>query len=139
VSIQCQSGVPQGSHLGPIFFIFYINGALDIFENVSVLGYPDDLKLFMTIRCVGDCQLFQRDLDRLGEWCRSNKFDLNAGKCKSISFRRNMQPIEFVYSINGTVLERVDEIKDLGVIMDEKMSFCLISRQLSPNHREWWV
>jgi hypothetical protein len=77
----------------------------------------------MTIKCVEDCQLFQKDLDRLSEWRRSNKFDLNAGKCKSISFRRNMRPIEFVYSINGTALERVDEIKDLGVIMDGKMSF----------------
>jgi hypothetical protein len=47
-SIQCHSGVSQRSHLGPIFFILDINGALDIFENVSVLGYADDLKLFMT-------------------------------------------------------------------------------------------
>jgi hypothetical protein len=77
--------------------------------------------------------LFQRDLDRLSEWCRSNKFDLNAGKCKSISIRPNMRPIEFVYSINGTALERVDVIKDLGVIMEGKTSFFL----LSPNHREW--
>jgi hypothetical protein len=100
-----------------------IYGALVLFKNVSVLRYADDLKLFMTIKCIGNCQLFQRVLDRLGEWCRSNNFDLNAGKCKSISYRRNMWPIEFVYSINGTALERVDEIKDLGVIMDEKMSF----------------
>jgi hypothetical protein len=93
------------------------------FENVSVLGYADDLKLFMTIKCIKDCQLFQRDPDHLGEWCRSNRFDLNAGKCKSISSRRNMRPIEFVYSNNGTALERVDEIKDLGVIMDGRISF----------------
>jgi hypothetical protein len=53
--------------------------------------------------CIGDYQLFQKDLDRLGEWCRSNKFDMNA--------------------INGTALERVDEIKDLGVIIDERMLF----------------
>jgi hypothetical protein len=49
-SIQCHSGVLQGSHLGPIFFILDINAALDIFENVSVLGYADDLKLFKTIK-----------------------------------------------------------------------------------------
>jgi hypothetical protein len=138
-SIQCHSGVPQRSHLGPIFFILDMTTVLDIFENVSMLGYADDLKLFMTIKCVRNCQLFQRDLDRLGEWCRSNKFDLNAGKCKSISFRRNMRPIELVYLINGTTLERADEIKELGKIMDEKITFCLISRQLSPNHREFWV
>jgi hypothetical protein len=98
-------------------------GALDLFENESVLGYADDLKLFMKLKCIGDCQLFQRDLDRLGEWCRSNKFGLNADKCKSISFRRDMRPIEFVYSFNWTALERVDEMKDLGVIMDGRMSF----------------
>jgi hypothetical protein len=90
---------------------------------VSVLGYADDLKLFMTMKCIGDCQLFQRDLDRLGEWCLSNKFDIKACKCKSIFYRRNIRPIEFVYSINGAALKRIDEIKDLGVIMDGKMSF----------------
>jgi hypothetical protein len=83
-SIQCHSGVLHSS--------FWI---LNLFENVSVLGYADDRKLFMTIKCIGDCQLFQRDLDSLGEWCRSNKFDLNAGNRKSISFHGNMRPIEF--------------------------------------------
>jgi hypothetical protein len=100
--------------------ILDINGTFDLFENVIVLGYADDLKLLKTIKCIEDCQLF---LDRLDGWCRSNKFDLNAGKCKSISFCRNMRPIEFLYSINGTALERVDEIKDHEAIMDDRMSF----------------
>jgi hypothetical protein len=67
-SIQCLSGVPQASDLGPIFFILDINGALDIFKNVSVLGYANDLKLFMTKKCIGGCRLFQRHLYRLGEF-----------------------------------------------------------------------
>jgi hypothetical protein len=53
-SIQYHSGVPQGIHLGTILFI---NGALDLFENMSVLRYADDLKNFMTIKCIRDCQL----------------------------------------------------------------------------------
>jgi hypothetical protein len=68
----------------------------------------------MTTKCIGDCQLFQIDLDRLGEWCCSIRFVLTAGKCKSISFHRN-----------GTALERFDEIKDLGVIMNGRMSFLI--------------
>jgi hypothetical protein len=50
-------------------------------------------------------------------------FDLNAGKCKSISFHRNMRPILFLYSIDGTAFEKVDEIKDLRVIIDARMLF----------------
>jgi hypothetical protein len=53
-SIQCHSGVPQGSDLELIFFILDINRALDLFESVSLLGYAGDLKLFITIKCIGD-------------------------------------------------------------------------------------
>jgi hypothetical protein len=86
--IQCNSGVTQRSHLGPKFFILDINGALYLFENVSLFGYTNDLKLLMTIKCIGDCQLFQRDLDRLDEWCSSNKFGLNASAATLNSFIR---------------------------------------------------
>jgi hypothetical protein len=51
----------------------------------------------------------------LGEWCRGGKIDILPPE----------HAIEFVYSINGTALERVDEIEDLGVIMDGRMPFLL--------------
>jgi hypothetical protein len=56
--IYCHSGVPPGSHLGPLFFIADINDMLDISENVRVLAYANDL-----------------DLNRLQGWCREKKFD----------------------------------------------------------------
>jgi hypothetical protein len=90
-SIQCHFGIPQGNHLGPIFFILDINGASDLFENVSVLGYADNLKLFMTINASGTASCSRASFER------SNKFDRNARKCKLIFFLRNMRPIQFVY------------------------------------------
>jgi hypothetical protein len=47
-TIYCHSGVSQECHLGPLFFIADINDVLDIFENVMVLVYADDLKLYMS-------------------------------------------------------------------------------------------
>jgi hypothetical protein len=54
---------------------------LDIFENVRVLAYDDDLKLYMRVSSTDDCRLFQQDLDHLQGWCCEKKYDLNAGKC----------------------------------------------------------
>jgi hypothetical protein len=80
--------VSQGSHLGPLFFKADINEVLDMFE--LVLAYADDLKLYMRVSSTDNCRLFQQNLDRLqGLYCKK-KYDLNAGKCKSISFSRSV-------------------------------------------------
>jgi hypothetical protein len=53
--VYCHSGVPQGSHLEPLFFIDDVDEVLHIFEHVSAMGFADDLKLYMTINNVEDC------------------------------------------------------------------------------------
>jgi hypothetical protein len=73
--------VPQGSHLGPLFFIADIKDVLVIFENVRVLPEAK-----MCVSSSDDCRLFQQEWDRLQGWCCEKKYDLNAGKCKPISF-----------------------------------------------------
>jgi hypothetical protein len=77
---------------------------LDIFENVRVLAYADDLKLYIRVSSTDDCRLFQQDLDRLKGWCREQKYDLNAGKCKSISFSRGTKRVMFQCVIDDLVL-----------------------------------
>jgi hypothetical protein len=67
--------------------------------------------------------MFQQDLDRLQGWCCEKKYDLNAGKCKSISFFRGSKPMMFKYVIGDSDLERFDVINDLGVLIDSRMTF----------------
>jgi hypothetical protein len=118
-TIHCHYGVSQGSHLDPFFFIADINKVLGIFEHPNVLGFADDLKLYMMVVTVENCHRFQSDLDDLNEWCLVNKFDLNVEKYKSILFCRNMRPIQFDYRIGENALERVEEIKVLNVFLDD--------------------
>jgi hypothetical protein len=66
---------------------------------------------------------FQQDLDRLQGWCREKKYDLNAGRCKSISFSRGSKPVLFQYVIGDSDLQRVDVINDLDVLVDSRMTF----------------
>ena len=58
------SGVPQGSHLGPLFFIVYINKIRSCFQHCNILLYADDLKIFNRIHSISDCMNVQADLNR---------------------------------------------------------------------------
>jgi hypothetical protein len=74
----------------------------------------------MHVGSTDDCRLFQQDLDRLQGWC-CEKYDLSAGKGKSISFSRGSSPVMFQYVIGDSDFERVDVIN--GVLVDSRMTF----------------
>lgn len=117
------SGVPQGSHLGPILFLLFINDISIIFDNIHFLLFADDLKMFRSIENSSNCLTLQRNLNKLYEWCIVNKLHLNVNKCQTISFHRSKTPLLFDYSINNATLKRVLEFNDLGVIFDSKLRF----------------
>jgi hypothetical protein len=95
-----------------------------------------DIILNITVEAVEDCQRFQSDLDRLNEGSLVNKFDLNAEKCEAISFLRNVGAVQFDYRISGSALGRVEEIKDLGVLLDSRMTYlCHIEAVISKSTR----
>lgn len=116
------SGIPQGSHLGPLIFVLYFNDVLLATEGPR-LSYADDLKLFLRIRSIEDCYFLQRQLNCFTNWCSLNRMDVNPAKCTVISFSRKKQTILFDYVLLGTQIERVSQVKDLGVILDSQLSF----------------
>lgn len=120
--VQVGSGVPQGSHLGPLLFIIFIN---DLIEKLSCscLLYADDLKVYNVISQTSDCLALQKDLDIVSEWCKVNHMHLNINKCSIITFTNKKHKIIHTYTIEGETLKRLFIVKDLGIYFDEKLSF----------------
>lgn len=121
-AINVTSGVPQGSHLGPILFLLYINDLVQVIENASILLYADDVKLFYSSNFPNN--MLQLDLNNLVSWCNLNGMKLNIKKCKHMTFARKSL-FHSVYSISNCPLETVTNINDLGILMDSKLRFDL--------------
>nr|CAH7718732.1 unnamed protein product [Callosobruchus chinensis] len=117
-----KSGVPQGSNLGPLLFILFID---DIAESVNCdrLLFADDLKIFATVSSREDCDALQQEIQSIEKWCRNNQLFLNPSKCKILSFTRKKRILLYDYRIGDTILARCESNKDLGVIYDTKLTF----------------
>ena len=118
------SGVPQGTVLGPLFFLIYIN---DISKNLSVGTkirlFADDSLLYRTIRSAKDCEILQKDLNTLQQWEKLWKMEFHPGKCYLLQISNKKNPVNFVYNIHDTALTKVDSAKYLGVIIDSKLNW----------------
>ena len=113
------SGVPQGSVLGPILFLIYIND-LDDSITSNVLKFADDTKLFRKVNTDGDKQHLQNDLDRLVKWSEKWQMLFNFGKCKCLhTGHRNLN---VNYKMGDTVLGTTVKEKDLGVTISADMN-----------------
>lgn len=117
------SGVPQGSHLGPLLFNIYLHDISACFMHAKVLMYADDKKIYMPIHCPADCYRLQADLDRLSAYCVRNRLELNVDKCQTISFTRKRYSILHNYNLNGVMIPRVYLVRDLGVMLDNKLLY----------------
>ena len=130
------SGVPQGSHLGPVLFLLFINDLPGVVKHSVCLLFADDLKIFRSISSKNDCQLLQSDLNAVSIWCKNNHLTLNIKKCQCMTFCRSSVKFSFQYNIDLVELIKIDSVKDLGVLFDSKLTFCqhidyIISKSLA--------
>ena len=118
------SGVPQGSLLGPLMFVIFINDLPDALNGeVNTALYADDSKVFGAVKCVHDCEVVQAALSNMDEWTRYNNIQFNISKCKALTVTRKKQPVHYNYTLNNVQLTRVAEENDLGIIVTSTLSW----------------
>ena len=99
--VRVTSGVPQGSVLGPLLFLAYVN---DIGRNIesNIRLFADDCVIYREILTKEDMITLQRDVDRLGEWAVDNAMKINLSKSKALCFTRARAKDPLKYSLLGT-------------------------------------
>ncbi len=121
------SGIPQGSILGPLLFIIYINDLPEVCDkNSDIFLYADDAKIYKHIKSFEDHNILQDNITNVQLWMDKWLMELNVDKCKVVSFGRHINE-NWNYHLNNNGididLERLDKIKDLGVNFDSLLTF----------------
>ena len=119
------SGVPQGSVLGPLLFIIYIN---DLCEDLHYTGklYADDTKVISAINTLYDSQLLQADLNKINEWSMKWLVQLNREKCIVMHLGYHNQKYEYYINDESRMpclIQKSDFEKDLGVMIQSDLKW----------------
>jgi ribonucleases P/MRP protein subunit RPP40 len=109
------SGVPQGSVLGPLLFLIYVND-LDVDVFSKLLKFADDTKLGRGISSENDVKILREDLTKIFQWSIDWQMTFNTEKCTVIHMGKNNKEAE--YKMGGNVLKKSKKERDLGVIID---------------------
>ena len=111
-----KSGVPQGTVMGPILFLLFINDLPSVVDpETQVHLFADDCLIYRSIKSVHDQVQLQRDLDALQLWGDLWEMSFNASKCNIMSLSSSETPLVKFYELSRTVLQQVDCATYLGI------------------------
>ena len=122
-SISC--GVPQGSILGPLLFILYINDISNISHLMHTIPFADDTTILIKSDTASTAIIsMNRELEKLSIWLTANKLSLNISKTHYMVFDRGKEKTDqYSLFLNNILIDRVKYTKFLGVIIDEKLNW----------------
>ena len=136
---EVTSGIPQGSIVGPLMFIIFINDLPDTVTS-RVYMFADDTKLFKIVKENEDREILQRDLEKLTEWTNTWLLKLHPEKCKYMQLGNKAPQNTVKYTLQGIELSETQEEKDIGVLIDNRLSFdSHISEKVKKAHQMFAV
>lgn len=120
--ISC--GVPQGSILGPLLFILYVNDLVNATKDCNVIMFADDTNLFFSSKNLTDLEkTINRELQNICLWFNLNKLSLNVKKTNFILFGHSKRKKPMNICINDFKIDRTDKTKFLGVIINQTLTW----------------
>ena len=111
------SSVPQGTAIGPLLFLTFVNDMPISVTSSNIRLFTDDAIIYKTVKARSDVDILQKDLTSLEKWEKHWRIEFNPSKCHSISFNRLQNPIIHTYSLHQTTLEKLSSAKYLGVTL----------------------
>jgi len=120
--VDVDSGVPQGTVLGPILFLLHINDLPSVVSS-KVRLFADDCLIYKNIKCKEDQIALQKDLNLLEEWGSKWGMRFNATKCNIMRVSRLRNPLLHDYSLSGQVLKLVTDAKYLGITLSDNLEW----------------
>ena len=120
--VPVTSGVPQGSVLGPLCFLIYIN-KLPSSVSSQIRLFADDTAVYLTINSLSDSHSLQEDLTNMEIWEKDWDMEFNPSKCQVLHITKNKSPIKYQYLLHGQALESVPNAKYLGLDLSSDLSY----------------
>ena len=117
-------GVPQGSVLGPLLFLIYINDLPRSLTKLNSILFADDTTLYSCNKNIKDlCDIINKDLKNVQNWLTANRLTLNSEKTYYMIFSLRKIPNDTKITLESRILERRSNGKFLGLILDDKLTF----------------
>ena len=114
------SGIPQGSVLGPLLFVIYINDIPTGIQSLMKI-FADDTKIYRALKSLIDTTSLQEDINTIENWSEKWQMPFNVPKCHALPLGFNNK--KEGYTVNNTQIDSVETEKDLGIFIDEKLDF----------------
>ena len=120
--VPVTSGVPQGSVIGPILFLVYINDLPAKLQS-KVRLFADDTIVYMAVNNETDAAILQKDLKLLEEWENRSQMSFHLDKCNVLRVTRCRNPLTHDYILHNQILKEKDAVKYLGITVHHKLSW----------------